>query len=101
MENDHSKALLERYFALNERLITVILRNGSQLTGVFIAFSKGDEYLDEPYITHWHLVDEKDKMSLGINFLGMPIGQIVAHQDIAAIFFHQDKSIVKFDERRG
>jgi hypothetical protein len=98
MESDHSRAILERYFAMDERLITVTLRNGSLLTGVFIAFCKGDEYLDEPYITHWHLVEEKDKMSLGSNFLGMPLGQIIAHQDIATLYFHQDKSILKFDE---
>lgn len=97
MESDHSRELFERYFALDKRLVNITLRNGSQVRGIIIAFSKGDEYLEEPFITHWHLVDEKDKMSLGTNMLGLQIGQLIAQEDIVTIQFYQDNSIMNFD----
>ncbi len=98
MENDLSKQLYDKYFKLTNRNITVTLKNGNKISGLFISFFRGDEWWENPYITQWHLVDEKHKTTLGIDALGFIIGEYIKQKDIAEISFYQDNSIIKFNQ---
>jgi hypothetical protein len=98
MQTDQSNELYHRYFALADPVVTVILKNGEMLSGVFVDFFRGEEDFDEPYVTRWHLVAEKEKKGLGTDGLGFPIGTFILQDDIAEIRFRQNNSVMKFGE---
>jgi small nuclear ribonucleoprotein (snRNP)-like protein len=101
MENDLSKQLYDSYFKLTNRTITVTLKNGRKMVGVFIAFCRGNNLVEKPYITHWHLVDKNHKTTVGIDAFGYPIGEYIPQKDIAEIQFHQNNSSMLFAENHN
>ena len=96
METDLSKQLYDRYFKLRNRVVTVTMRNGREITGVLIAFYRGEKDWGEPYIAEWHIVDEKYKMTSGIDAFGFPIGEYIKQKEIESIKFLADNSEIKF-----
>lgn len=97
METDFSKILYEKYFSRSNRLIEVTLKNGRKISGVFISFFLGDQDTNEPYIRRWHIVEEKYKMTLGIDAFGFRIGELINQQDIISIRFLDDNSKMQFE----
>lgn len=85
MELDMSRQFYDLYFISDNHDITVILKNGKKIRGVFIAVFKGDESIGEPFIKRWHIVEEKYKLSLGINAFGYLIGEYVNQEEIFQI----------------
>ncbi len=98
MENELSKLLYDKYFDLTHRSISITLKSGREVCGVFISFFRGENYAKSTYITKWHLVDEIYSLSLGIDAFGFLIGEYIMQNDIAEIRFHQDNSIMKFNQ---
>ncbi|MEP7196432.1 MAG: hypothetical protein ABI851_07910 [Saprospiraceae bacterium] len=96
MESDFSKQLYEKYFSCDNRLIEVTLKNRRKITGAFISFFLGKKHSNEPYINNWHIVNEKYKMSLGIDSFGYLIGEIINQNDIESINFLDDNSVMTF-----
>ena len=96
MKTDLSKSLYEKYFDLTMRTVTVILKNQKIIIGVFISFCLGDQYSFEPFITKWHIVNEADKNTLGIDSFGFLIGECINQNDISEILFHENNSVMKF-----
>ena len=96
MEKDFSRILYDKYCGLINRNIEVTLKSGIVFQGVIIGFYK-DNY-HNPSITKWHIVDEKDKNSLGINAFSISIGKIVNQKDIAEVKFFEDNTILKFTQ---
>ncbi|NTW31536.1 MAG: hypothetical protein HGB12_02745 [Bacteroidetes bacterium] len=96
IKSDLSLDLYNKYFNLKNKKVEIILKDKSVLTGVFIGFFKGDEDAHEPYIIKWHLVDENDIMSMGIDIFGYMTGKIVKQTDIVEIRFYDDNSVMKF-----
>lgn len=75
METDLSKIFYDKYFKREHRLIEITLNNGRKINGVIISFFLGEKSQNEPYITMWHIVNEKHKMTLGIDPFGFCIGE--------------------------
>lgn len=96
MENNLSEQLYQKYFNLTNRTIEVTLKNGRKITGVFVSFCLGEEERNEPYTTKWHIVNEKDKHTLGIDAFGFLIGEYIEQKDIESIKFFDDNSEMKF-----
>ncbi len=98
MEIDLSKQLYQKYFKLTNRLITVTLKNGTIVSGVFISFCKNESYDTKQYITKWLLLNEHESYTLGIDDFGCLIGLYIQQNEIAEILFHADNSTMKFIE---
>lgn len=96
MKTDYSRLFYTKYFHLENRTIEVKLKNGGCITGIIVGFVLGDEICNGPYITQWHIVDEKDKMTLGINSFGMLLGERIRTENIVEVKFFQDQTIMKF-----
>lgn len=96
MEPDFSKIFYDKYFSRSNRLIEVTMKNKRKITGVFISFFLGEEDKREPYIRRWHIVEEKYKISLGIDAFGFRIGELLNHKDIESIKFLDDNSVMTF-----
>ena len=99
MKADLSKQLYDKYFKRTNRVVTMTLRNGRKITGVFIAFYCGDEDLGEPFITKWHMVDKKYKKTSGIDAFGFFIGEYIDQKEIESIKFLSDYSEMKFNSK--
>lgn len=97
MKKDLSYIFYQRYFSGSDRRIQMVLKSGRRITGVIIAFVRGDQYSHDPYITRWHITAEKDKMSLGRDAFGFLIGEVIHHKEIARIICLQDGSEWVFD----
>ncbi|MGE0568813.1 MAG: hypothetical protein AB7O73_12750 [Bacteroidia bacterium] len=97
METDFSKLLYKKYFSCSNRLIELTLKNGRKINGVFISFFLGNQDGNDPYIRKWCIVDEKYKMTFGIDAFGFRIGEIINQNDIMSIKFLDDNSQMKFD----
>lgn len=96
MEIDFSKIFYDKYFSSNNRLVEVTMRNGRKITGVFVSFFLGEKDYNEPYIRRWHIVEEKQKMTLGIDAFGFCIGEVINQQEIESVKLLNDNSIMKF-----
>lgn len=97
MGTDLSKILYEKYFSHSNRLIEVTLKNGRKIRGVFISFFLGNHDYKEPYIKRWYIVEEKYKMTLGIDAFGFRIGEQINQKDIMSIKFLDDNSQMLFE----
>ncbi|MEP7321020.1 MAG: hypothetical protein ABI761_03835 [Saprospiraceae bacterium] len=82
MEIDFSRVFYEKYFKGKDRVIEVCLKNGRKITGAFVTFFVGERDRREPFITRWHIVDEKYKKNFGIDEFGFPTGEIIDQNDI-------------------
>lgn len=96
MKTDLSFVLFQKYFALENRNITVLLKNHKKYEGRFIAFSKGNVKWNEPYIFRWHLVDKDETNSLGIDAFGFTIGTHILQSEIESVHFEGDNTIMYF-----
>jgi hypothetical protein len=94
MEKDFSRILYEKYFSLTNRNIEIALKNGKVVRGMIIGFYRNGEYSNKPYILKWHIVNENDKMSLGVDSFGFMIGEIIKTTDIAQVRFIADGSFL-------
>lgn len=97
MKPDVSKTFYEIYISRNNRLIEVTLKNGQKKSGVFISFFPGEHACNEPYIRRWHMVDEKYKMTIGIDAFGLLIGEYINQKDIKSIKFLDVNSEIQFE----
>ena len=96
MKTDLSFALFQKYFALENRNITVLLKNQEKYEGRFIAFSKGNVRWNEPYIFRWHLVGKNETDNLGIDVFGFTIGRYIFQSDIESVHFEADNTTMYF-----
>lgn len=96
MGTDYSKILYDKYFSSNNRLIEVRMKSGRKITGVFISFFVGETSSNEPYIRRWNIVEEKHKMTLGIDAFGFRLGEIINTKDIESVKFLDDNLIMQF-----
>jgi len=96
MKRDLSEELYKKYFRLNDRKVEITLKNNVVLKGILVGFFRGDEDAEEPCIERWHLADEKNEFSLGLDAFGFLSGTIVKQKDIAEILFFEDNSVMKF-----
>jgi hypothetical protein len=96
MKTDLSRLFYELYFSNNNRLIEVTLKNGNIYKGVFISFFFGEEGSKDSFIIKWQIVEEKLKMSLGIDAFGYLIGDILNQKDISKIRYLNDNREFKF-----
>jgi len=96
LETDFSKILYKKYFSQSNRLIEVTLKNERKINGVFISFFLGEYDYNEPYIRKWHIVEEKHKMTSGIDAFGFRLGEIIEQKDIKSIKFLDDNSEIIF-----
>lgn len=92
MKTDFSKIIYDNYFNRSNRLIEVTLKNNRKIHGIFISFVRGDFDCNEPYIIKWLIVEEKYKMTLGIDAFGFGIGEIINHNEITCIKFLDDNT---------
>ena len=92
MTSDSSKRFFDDYYRRSNRLIEVTVKGGRRLTGVFVSYFHGNEQNHEPFITRWHLVDEADQQTSGIDALGVFLGETVNQRDILKITFLEDGS---------
>ncbi len=90
MKNDSSKIFFDIYLNSNKSLLEVTLKTGRRLTGVIISFIFGDSDKNETFIKAWYFVEEKYKLTLGINAAGLPIGELINQNDIMTIKFIDD-----------
>lgn len=97
MKTDFSRLLYDKYLGLTCRSIEVKLKNGTVHQGVIIGFYKSGDESDKPYISKWHLVDEKEKNTLGINDFGFLTGQIIEQNNIAEVKFFEDNTVLRFE----
>lgn len=100
MEPDFSEIFYEKYFKRSDTLIEVTLKSGRKIRGVFISFFLGDQDSSEPYITKWHIVEEKCKMTLGIDEFGFLIGEYINQKEIRSIKFLDDNSEMQFNRNK-
>ncbi len=97
METDTSLILYQKYFSLANRQIEVKLKNNRTISGVIVGFFKSDEDAHDFHICEWHIADEKDKLTLGVDAFGYIKGVIVRHRDIIEVKFFEDGSIMKMN----
>lgn len=95
MKADYSRVLLGKYIRSQNKRVTVFLQNRRVMKGVIVGFFKGCRASNEPYVTRWHLVDNRDKMTLGWDAFGNRIGTLINQKDIVEIEFEENKTITK------
>lgn len=97
MEIDFSKIFYDLYFSRSNRLIEVTTKSGRKIQGVFISFFHGDRTCNEPFIRKWYIVEEKYKMSTGLDAFGFRLGELIRQEDISSILFLEDNSQLQFN----
>lgn len=90
MKTDYSKQIYDIYFGLENRMIKLVLKNGSIIKGIICGFFKGDTDLDEPYVIKWHIVKEQNYKRFGSNFLGCITGEIIKQEDIHEVYYYEN-----------
>ena len=69
------------------RKVEILLKNGNRIQGIVIGYFKKDmDDLNSPVIK-WHIINNKDKMTLGIDAFGFLIGKIIEQKDIEGMKF--------------
>jgi hypothetical protein len=96
MKKDISKLAYDKFMTLRLPEIRVSLKNGKTITGTLIGFYKGNGHKNEPFITKWHILKSKDSTTLGSDVFGNRIGGLINHEEIARIYFREDKSTIHF-----
>lgn len=96
MKTDVSKLIYDKLMALHQPEIRVTLKNGKVFTGILIGFYKGDSHTNKPFISKWHIIKSKDSTTLGSDIFGSRLGELINHEDIARIYFKNDKSTIQF-----
>ncbi|MES2837065.1 MAG: hypothetical protein V4667_06060 [Bacteroidota bacterium] len=96
MKIDLSKVLYDKYIKLPDSSVTIILINGEIINGIILSYFKGNTNKGENYIVKWHIVDQKDKMSFGIDAFGFLKGIIINTNEIASVLFTEDNSKIEF-----
>lgn len=89
-----ARALFDKYHQLEDRRVVVKLKDGRTLKGVLIGYFKGKEGGKHAFIEKWHLVDESDSFSLGLDLFGSQLGEIISQDDIKEVHFLADDSII-------
>ncbi|MEP7269683.1 MAG: hypothetical protein ABI844_18850 [Saprospiraceae bacterium] len=97
MGQDLSEVFYEKYFSGNNRLIVVSLKNGKQITGIFVSIFINPYTGNKPSIRAWQIVEEKYKLTLGIDDLGYLLGEIILQKEIDKVRFLHDNTIMNFD----
>ncbi|MGZ4056895.1 MAG: hypothetical protein ACXVPU_09135 [Bacteroidia bacterium] len=59
MTKDYSKEIYKKYYTSREKLLQIVLKDGSILRGFFVGAFHGDTGIGEPYVTKWHFIDEQ------------------------------------------
>ena len=90
-------AIHKKFCQLNNPLVIIYLHGHKKIKGAMVGFMKEEESHQESPILRWHLVDEKEKMTLGVTEYGTKFGTIVETGDIKAIYFIEDNSVLQFD----
>lgn len=96
MKTDFSRLMYDKYSSLSDRNVEVKLQNGNIIRGAIVGFFKGYEYSNEPYVTQWHISDEKNKIVFGIDAFGDMEDTMINSEEIAEVKFLQDNSTIKF-----
>lgn len=95
MIQDSSAVLFDRYFNLENRSVSVYLRNGTVHVGVFVGFFHGDE--DDKYaVLRWHLMPDGEHAPLGIGAGGERKGLMIDSATIARVELHGDNTTITF-----
>lgn len=96
MKSDASFRLYQKYMHLQNKSITLTLKNGRVLKGTFGAYMRGNIEWGEPYVLRWLFVEEPLKPDLGFDSFGYAIGELINQKDIASIKFWEDQSEMSF-----
>jgi len=98
MERDTSRILFNKYLKLKSKNSRITLLDGRVVTGSIVGFYRGNRYQNDPSVVMWHVVDEKDEMTLGFDIFGNRVGKLISQGEIAEIYFYENKSCFKFSE---
>jgi hypothetical protein len=91
---DPSAELFERYFGLENRLVSICMKDGSVHRGVFVGFYRGEE--DDAFsIDRWHFIPEEKHAPLGIGAGGERIGNVIASKQISNVTL-SDATVIQF-----
>ncbi len=74
----------DRVGSTNQR-VEILLKNGKIINGFVAGYFKKDIDEKQSPVIAWHIVNEVDKMSLGMDAFGCPAGEIVRQKDIETI----------------
>ena len=91
MKTDFSFFIYDKYYSLTNRRMKLILKDGRHVQGFICGFFRGDPESDDPYIIKWHIVSEGEKNRFGTNIFGCITGEIIRQEDIAEIYFNENK----------
>jgi hypothetical protein len=90
MKKDYSKEIYDTYFNKKERIVKVVLNDGTELEGIFVSFFHGDQEGNDTFIVKWHFIEKEDipKYKRGIPIDGdSEIGIIIHQKDIKVVTF--------------
>ncbi|HMX88180.1 MAG TPA: hypothetical protein PKK64_08285 [Saprospiraceae bacterium] len=96
-KEESSVNIFQKFLGLAHSNVEVYLKNGRIIHGVIIDFCL-EFHQGQPYVTTWHLVDENEKMTLGVNIVGQLCGEFVKTKDIIKIKFLQDQSFINLSK---
>ena len=91
-----SLQLYEKYTAIDNRKVEIILKDNTALIGMLIGYFKQDDDATEMHIISWHVVDEHDEETLEIDTFGSSVGTVIKQNKIAEIYFFEDGSSMTF-----
>lgn len=82
-KHDLSFEFFRAYSERPDGIVQFILRDGTVFSGVISGFVKGNPALNEPFVIRWHLVNEKDKLSLDFDPIGNRLGTVIEQEDVS------------------
>ncbi|MFN8341362.1 MAG: hypothetical protein U0V64_06820 [Cyclobacteriaceae bacterium] len=94
MKKDRTIELFQRCDALQNTAIEITLRDGQLIRGIPASFIRGSNFTSESFITAIHLIPEGASPLATTDVLGGHIGTIVNTDDIDAILFLKDNSVL-------
>lgn len=97
MKPDLSKTLYEKFCHRSICKIEVTLKSGRKIRGIFISYIYGEPNRHDPFIRKWHIVEEKDQVTQGMDNFGFQIGELIDQISIKQITFLDDYSTMEFE----
>ena len=89
-KKDYSIEIYKKYYNSENRILQILLKDGSILEGRFVGFFHGDQKTGEPFIVKWHFItkDEITRYNTSISIEGIPeVGRIINQKEIKSITF--------------
>lgn len=90
--NDSSIELLEKYFRLADKKMTIHLKTGTKFTGYIVGYSYEDMDSESRRIFMWNFLEEEMVDENPLNDIDDSV--IIYHKDILSVYFFDNNATV-------